>query len=171
MMNVVDDNFDTTLQLTGRAEVTARNAPAEDERETSSDVVTLSWRLQAGSARCIWIQRKVPEGSYSAVADFVLAPDQSTRTDRPAGNAGEFCYRMFAVSDAGRSPPVESCVNITTPRRLVVFDGPAPGAPDAGSGTAAGGWIQPGFAWLGAGAILAGLALLGFPTARRIARR
>lgn len=153
MMNVVSGPIDASLQLTAEAEVVARNAPTANPSEAPSDVVGFSWQVAAGSAKCIWIQRKDPGGTYSSMADFIFRPDeQPPPTDRPVGVAGEWCYRFFAVSDLGQSQPVESCVEIITPAVLRTDTGvqtpepapsetpppstPTPDPPAAGSGRA-----------------------------------
>jgi hypothetical protein len=167
MMNVVDPNFDTTLQVAGRVEVTGRSAPAGEAGGAPSDEVAISWSLKSGPATCFWIQRKAPGGDYTAVADFVLRPDQLSVRDWPGPLAGEYCYRIFAVSARGPSRPVESCAAITSPRAPVVFDGPGPGAPSAGGGTGTDGSSpELGVLLLGAGCLASGAFVLGFPGLR-----
>lgn len=168
MMNLVEGKIDPTLHLTARAEVTSRSAPADAGAARASDEVTLSWSLSAGQVKCIWIQKRGPGVAYSALADFVLTPDQTSRIDRPGALAGDYCYRVFAISDAGRSEPVESCVNITSPRVPAGPSDSPPLAPAAGEGERVDGSRDFGLMWVGISAIVGGMAALWLPALRRV---
>lgn len=167
MLNLVEGKIDPTLQLRGDASVSARAKQHPDGQV--GDEVQLSWTVEAGSPKCIWIQRRLPGEEYPSFAVFVLQPTEVSRVDAPAGIPGEYCYRIFAVSDVGRSEPAERCVNITTPLRAGVFDGP-PQAPDTGAGNPSGDSRRLGLRLAGLSAALAGLLILVWPRIRRSVR-
>lgn len=75
----------------------------------------LDWNTGAG-ANCAFFQVQDHAGGYSGVgdmawADFITAPGASARL-RGYSTAGKRCFRLFAISNRGRSEPVESCAEI-----------------------------------------------------------
>lgn len=150
MMNVGGDRqIDATLSVAGSAEVIRRGSASDDGQATPDEVQLIA--SSTGSPKCIWIQRAGPGEEFSAFANFVLRPDELPTQDSPGPLPGEYCYRFFAVSDAGSSEPSVSCVEIATPRQPLGPHDVPPGPPDAGTGTwsPGNGVLRGGFAALG----------------------
>jgi hypothetical protein len=160
MMNLIEGQIDQSLRLRGDATVTARAKEFEDGQV--GDEVRLSWTVESGTPKCIWVQVKVPGGEYPS--RHLHRDKETERHTRPAGT-GQL-YRLFAVSDAGRSEPVEACVEVTTPQRDGIFDGP-PQAPDAGQGQSDDSTMGRGVVLGGLGACVAGAVVLLWPRLRR----
>jgi hypothetical protein len=78
--------------------------------------IELTWSAPR-PANCAWVQAKLQPANYSggganiAWADWVWAPGSGARFF-PAQSAGTHCYRLFALSWAGRTEAKEACVDV-----------------------------------------------------------
>ncbi len=99
--------------------------------------IEVTWSAER-PGNCAFFQTGRSPGVYSgfesiAWADWVLAPGEGVRLFRGAAPDGETrCYRLFALSFAGRSEPVEACADVPAG---AVPTPPSPGSYPTPSGT------------------------------------
>jgi hypothetical protein len=106
MMNVIDGARDQSLSITASATL-----------DLATGEVILSWTV-TGASKCTWIQVRGPdESTYTAMANFIHGPNETTRRIKPVGRPGEYCFRLFAVSDVGQSLPAERCLVLDQPAK------------------------------------------------------
>jgi len=100
MMNVIDGPKDDSLSISAFGGI-----------ELASDGLFLEWAV-VGDSNCTWIQRKGPGEEYPSSATYVFEPLVTTQTFDLPVSSGETCFRLFAVSDLGRSEPAEVCLEV-----------------------------------------------------------
>ena len=89
------------------------------------DEVTVSWEPVAGleEALCVAIYRRAPDESDPGRLEAILAPEVTAFATLPAGGeSGEHCFRIVVLSELGRGPITERCVELRP--------APTPGVPD-----------------------------------------
>jgi hypothetical protein len=142
-------NFDKltdnpSLNLDPRLAVATHTVPANDpdSRPGPVDEAQLAWTLpNVRSLKCVWIGVQLPGTSYF-MAQYILRPgeaaDMQSLTIPPVGNAGNYCFRLVALTATEKGAFADRCAQIANPRvPRGPEDGPLP--PDTGTGLSASG--------------------------------